>query len=67
MTDAEPTKREPGSDELLSPEAAIMIQDGIWEDEKTEEIDSVEFRQWYQDHMNEWTTEEEDVEPTAQS
>jgi hypothetical protein len=65
MADAEPTKREPGSDELLSTEAAIRIQDEIWEAEEAENIDAEEFMKWFREHKNEWTTEEEDVEPTA--
>jgi hypothetical protein len=51
--------REPGSDELLSPEAAIQIQDSIWEAETEENNDTQQFKQWYEKHKNEWESEDE--------
>jgi len=59
--------QEPGSDELLSTDAAIKIQDEIWESEKVEDTDNIEFNEWYKRNQNSWDTEEADVEPTAQS
>jgi len=56
-----PRPKEPGSDELLSSEAAIKIQDQIWESEKAEDTDTTEFNMWYKEHKDDWTTEEADV------
>ena len=47
-----PRPKEPGSDELLSSEAAIKIQDQIWESEKAEDTDTTEFNMWYKEHKD---------------
>jgi hypothetical protein len=56
-----PKPKEPGSDELLSSEAAIKIQDEIWESEKAEDADTDEFNAWYRKNQDDWETDEADV------